>query len=178
MIEIAEFAIIDQPNDLQLRGLLATAYNAVGRYENSIHILSNSGLPDSVFNGWRSPAEMQGYGAIQNALYAIGEVEMARELARFRVYEIGFPDSPEWVLTISQACDRAILGEDQEARQSLKRAQKGLHLAWDPALKDAPCFDRFADDPVYQQTVRYFDERRAMLRERLPATLAEFGVSL
>ena len=41
---------------------------------------------------------------------------------------------------------------------------------------NTPNFDRFDDDPVYQATVRLFEDRRAMLRERLPATLAEFGV--
>jgi hypothetical protein len=60
----------------------------------------------------------------------------------------------------------------------LRRAQKSPRLAWDPWLKDFPCFARFADDPVYQATIRHFDERRAQLRERLPATLAEFGVEL
>jgi hypothetical protein len=51
-------------------------------------------------------------------------------------------------------------------------------LAWDSILKDSPCFKPLANDPVYQKTVRSFDQRRAMLRERLPATLADFGVSL
>jgi hypothetical protein len=45
-------------------------------------------------------------------------------------------------------------------------------------LKDAVCFQRYADEPVYQETLRRLDARRAGLRERLPATLAAFGVSL
>jgi len=64
------------------------------------------------------------------------------------------------------------------ARQALERAQKGYLLVWDPILKDAPCFERFSIDPVYLDTVQYFDELRANLRERLPETLAEFGVEL
>jgi TolB-like protein/tetratricopeptide (TPR) repeat protein len=178
MIDIAEFAMIDQPHDLMLRALLAIAYNATGQYESAIHVLSTTGLPDSVFNGWRSRTEMLGYAALKNALYAIGQVEMARKLARFAVEEIGYTDGYNWWLTITKACELAVLGDDEGTRNSLKRAQKGLHLVWDPVLKDAPCFGRFADDPVYKATVRYFDDRRAMLRERLPATLAEFGVEL
>ena len=178
MIDIAEFAMIDQPQDLQLRALLAVAYNATGQYESAIYVLSTTGLPDSVFNGWRSRTEMLGYAALKNALYAIGQVEMARKLARFAVEKIGYTDGYNWWLTITKACELAVLGDDEGTRNSLKRAQKGLHLVLDPLLKDAPCFGRFADDPVYQATVRYFDDRRAMLRERLPATLAEFGVEL
>jgi TolB-like protein/Tfp pilus assembly protein PilF len=178
MIDIAEFAMIDQPHDLLLRSLLAMAYNATGQYESAIHVLSTTGLPDSVFKGFRSATEMHGYGALMNALYAIGQTEMARELARFRVYEVESPDGNNWALTISMACDRAILGEDDEARKSMEMALQARNLAWDPVLKDAPCFERFADDPVYQVVVRHFDEHREVLRERLPATLAEFGVEL
>ena len=45
-------------------------------------------------------------------------------------------------------------------------------------LKDAACFERFANDPEYLKTVRHFDDLRAMLRNRLPDTLAQHGVSL
>ena len=75
---------------------------------------------------------------------------------------------------LSKVCDLAVLGEGDAAWASLRRAKKLLHLPWEPVLKDSPCFDRFQDDPVYQATVHHFDEHRA----RLPATLAEFGVTL
>ena len=39
---------------------------------------------------------------------------------------------------------------DDEARAFLERAGQGVTLAWDPILKDAPCFDRFEEDSVYQ----------------------------
>ena len=178
MIDLAEFAMIDQPDDLLLRSLLALAYNATGKYESAIYVLSTTGLPDAVFKGLRSTNEMTGYGALMNALYGIGQTELARELAHFRVYEFGSPTRTNSTFSLSEACDRAILGEDEEARRSIETTLQSLYLAWDPVLKDAPCFERFADDPVYQATVRYFDDRRAMLRERLPATLAEFGVAL
>jgi hypothetical protein len=116
--------------------------------------------------------------ALQNALYAIGQTEMARDLARFTVDEVGYTPSYSWWVTVAEACDKAILGRDDEVRQALKRAWEGRHLVWDPWMKDVPCFDRFKDDPVYQETVRHFDGLRAGLRERLAATLTEFGVSL
>lgn len=177
MIEAAEYAMIERPEDLRLRSLLAVAYNATGRYESAIHVLIATGLPDSVFNGWRSAEEIDGYYALQNALYAIGETDRARELAQWLV-DYGYTESNDWWITVRMACDHAVLGQDDLARQALERAQKSLRLVWDPLLKDAPCFEQFARDPVYRATVRYFDQRRAQLRARLPATLAEFGVAL
>ncbi len=178
MISIAEFAMIDEPDSLRIRSLLGIAYNATGQFESTLHVISTTGVPDSVLNGWRSIEEMDAYQALTNALNAVGETETARELARISVYEIGYTDGFDFQLTVAQACDRAILGEDDEARNSMKRAMQGFRLAWDPVLKDAPCFERFQDDPVYQEMVEHFDAHRALMRERLPAILAEFGVSL
>ena len=53
-----------------------------------------------------------------------------------------------------------------------------LRLRAEPTLRDQACLKRFADDPAYLAMVRDFDERRAILRDRLPATLAQYGVSL
>lgn len=177
MIDLAEMAMIEAPNDLRIRSVLAIAHNAIGQHESAIHVLSDTGLPDSVFDGWRSIEEMDGYLALTNALYAIGETETARELAQWR-QEFGHTDSVDWWVVTQAACECAVLGRDDQAREYLEKATRGLHLPWDPILKDSPCFARFQDDPVYQATIQHFDERRAMLRERLPATLAEFGVSL
>ena len=177
MIDLAELAMLDQPRDLRIRSLLAFAYNATGKYESAVHVLSDTGLPDSVFNGWREVAEMDGFLALTNALYGMGELDTARELAQWRE-DFGHNDTADWWVVLQGACTHLILDIDEVAREFLEKAQKGLHLAWEPVLKDSPCFQRFADDPVYQATVRHFDERRVMLRSRLPATLAEYGVSL
>ncbi len=178
MIDVAEFAMIDEPGSLRIRSLLATAYNAIGEHESAIYVLKDTGLPDLVLDGWRNTIEMDGFHALQDALYATGESELSHQLAHFKIYEMGYTEGDDWWLTINQACERAMLGEDDEARRSLERAQQGPRLPWDPILKDRPCFERFSDDPVYIETVRYFDGLRADLRQRLPDTLAEFGVEL
>ena len=177
VIERAEMLMIDFPEDMWLRTILAISYNATGNYESAIHVLSTTGLPDSVLNGWRSTEEWDGFMALMNALYAQGEIDLAQELARWSE-EYGWTPSLDWWISLPVACQFAILGQDEEALQYLQRARQSPRLAWDPWLMDFPCFERFADDPVYQATVRHFDERRAQLRERLPATLAEFGVAL
>ena len=114
---------------------------------------------------------------LQNALYEIGQIEMAQDLARFTV-EQGYTPSYSWWVTVMEACDRAILGQEKEARNALKRAQKGRMLVWDFWLKDAPCLKSYSGDPIYQETISHFDDLRERLRERLPSTLAEMKVEL
>jgi TolB-like protein/cytochrome c-type biogenesis protein CcmH/NrfG len=178
VIERAEFAMIDEPEDMRLRATLASAYVAIGEYESAIHVLSSTGLPDSVFKGWRSLAEYEGYMTLQNALWEIGQIEMAQDLATFTVEQVGYTPSYAWWVTVMEACDKAILGHGEEVRNALERAQKGRLLVWDFWLKDAPCLKRYSDDPVYRDTVAYYEGLRAGLRKRLPSTLAEMGVEL
>jgi TolB-like protein/tetratricopeptide (TPR) repeat protein len=178
MIDLAEFAMIDQPGDMRLRAVLAIAYNAVGRLESAIHVLRTTGLADSGFNGLRNTAEVDAYLALVNALYAFGQVGLAHELASLIPDNIGYAEGYNWLAAVAGACAFAIRGDEDMARSYLEKAQKSTQLAWDPVLRDSPCFSRLQEDPVYQATVRYFDDRRKLLKERLPATLAEFGVSL
>jgi len=185
LIPLAELAMIDEPDDIRLRAILATAHNAVGRFDSAIYILSMVGLPELVYDGFRHGAEWDGFIALMNAHYGAGDIELARELAQIGLdygdrYVLDYTSTRkyDWWWNVSTACEAAILGQDDKAREMLERAQLGVHLPWDPVLMDSPCFDRFSDDPVYRATIRHFEDRRTMLRERLPATLVEFGVSL
>jgi TolB-like protein/tetratricopeptide (TPR) repeat protein len=185
MIPLAEFTLIDKPDDFRLRSILAIAHNAVGRFETAIHILKMARLPEFVNDGFRNGAEWDGFMALMNAYYGVGDVELARELAQFSWdytsrFGRDYASSTEydWWWNILGACQVAILGQDDLVRKMLERTQLGAHLPWDPVLIDSPCFGRFGDDPIYRATVRQFENRRTMLRERLPATLAKFGVVL
>ncbi|HET6564352.1 MAG TPA: hypothetical protein VFG52_02970 [Xanthomonadales bacterium] len=175
MLDLAELVMLDRPDDLHLRALMAIAYNALGRFESALNVLRDTGLPDTVFNGWRSGAEWDGYNALMNALYGAGEAELARELARFAI-DFGDTVNVDWWVNLSAACESLILGESELAQEYLERAANGYRLPWDPVLKDLPCFDQVSEDPAYKAVVERFDERQAKLRARLPATLAEFGV--
>lgn len=178
LIEEAEFLMIEYPADVELRVVLSMAYVAVERFDDAVRLISTSGLLDSLANGWRSPREWEGYWAVMNAAYGSGEIARARELAQWWMTEQRHDDTSEWWVALGAACIYAIIGNDDEVHRRFRRAQEGNHLAWRPMLEDTQCFKRFADDPVYQATVRHFDERRALLRARLPETLAQFGVSL
>jgi tetratricopeptide (TPR) repeat protein len=178
MIDQAEILTLDYPEDIQLRVYLAIAYNAVGNHEAAIRTISRSGLLDSFANGRRSTEEQDGLRALLSAAYASGEIEQAEEIAEWSFNTHYEADTADWWVALGVACKEAILGQDDEVYRRLKRAQEGKHLAWEPLLKDAPCFKRFAEDPVFQATVRHYDELREMLRARLPSTLAQYGVSL
>ena len=69
-------------------------------------------------------------------------------------------------------------GRYDDALQLLVRVKESPRLLWDPIIRDSYCFQQFVDEPTYQDILRDQEERRAALRKRLPATLAELGVSL
>jgi hypothetical protein len=170
--------MIDFPEDVQIRVLLAFAYNATGRFDAAIRIITTSGLLDSYSHTRRSSLETDGFDVLLNAAYGSGEIDRARELAEWQQATHYDSDSADWWIRLQAACRQAIVGDDVEVHRLLQRALKSNHLAWEPMLKDQQCFKRFADDPDYLALVKHFDDRRAMLRERLPATLAQYGVSL
>jgi TolB-like protein/tetratricopeptide (TPR) repeat protein len=178
MIEKAELRMIDYPEDTQLRVYLGFAYNATGRFDAAIRIITTSGVLDSYSHTRRNTEESNAFGVLLNAAYGSGEIGRARELAEWRQAKHYDLASPNWWIALETACRQAILGNDAEVHRLLQRALKSNHLAWEPMLKDQQCFKRFADDPDYLALVKHFDDRRALLRDRLPATLAQYGVSL
>jgi TolB-like protein/Tfp pilus assembly protein PilF len=180
LIDIAEFLMIEEPGDTPLRFLLAFSYNATGQFESAIRILSTTGLPDSLLNGvTRSVAEIEGFTTLINALAGAGQeetVELARSLALWEENGPWWGDIA-WVSTF-RGCGLAILDRHEEALQYLQRVNDSPRLPRVPVLQDSFCFQAYADEPVYQEMLRRIEARQAELRERLPATLAEFGVKL
>lgn len=177
LIDVAEFLMIEEPEDLALRYLLAFAYNATGQFESAVWVLSSSGLPDSVINGARQGIDLEGYITLVNSLYGAGDTSTAHELARFWV-STDDTVNYDWWTDIYTACALAILGRDTEALQKLQHSMQSPRPAWQSILKDEICFQRYSDEPIYKMTVHHFDEQRANLRKHLPATLAKFGVKL
>ena len=178
LIDAAEELVIDEPDNVFMRYLLAFAYNATARYESAVRILGTTGLPETVMEMPRRGDDWNGFYTLVNALMGAGETEMARGLAKWYLNDTTYHQNSDWYTATHIACFLALLGRDDEALKKLESIRQSPSLAWAPVLKDAPCFQGYADEPVYLETVRYFDERRAALRERLPATLAAFGVNL
>jgi len=177
LIEIGEFLMIEEPDDIILRYLLGFAHNATGQYESAIHVLSTTGLPDSVINGMRTSSDFTGFMTLVNALKAAGETELAHDLAAW-ARKKGHTNPRDWWVTIQRACTSSLLDLDEHALQMLEKVRESPRLPWDPTIRDSLCFKRYADEPIYQETLRQVDQRRAALRQRLPATLVEIGVQL
>ena len=71
-----------------------------------------------------------------------------------------------------------LLDEPQRALEVLPLIKDSPRLRPDPYMRDYHCWRELEDDPVYLDVVKDQDDRRAALRERLPATLTELGVRL
>jgi hypothetical protein len=56
--------------------------------------------------------------------------------------------------------------------------KEGRRLQPLAVLRDSYCFQQYKDEPVYKDVVNDQIMRRAALRERLPATLAQFGLNM
>jgi len=178
LIDIAEFLMIEEPEDINVRYLLAFAYTATGQFESAIHVLGSTGLP---LRGRmaRSVSEIEANYTLINALAGAGQtetVELAQSLA------IWSEDAPWWGdigwIGLYRGCGLAILGRNEEALQLLARVKESPRLRWDPVIRDSWCLQQFRDEPAYKDILFDQDQRRAGLRKRLPATLAEFGVRL
>jgi TolB-like protein/Tfp pilus assembly protein PilF len=180
LIDTAEFLMIEYPEDIDIRYLLAFAYQATGRFESAIHILKSTGLMEShLGQNVRSVSDIVAMKTLMSALAGVGDSEMtavARSMAEWSL------SGPWWGDIYWQAlykgCNLGILHRDDEALQLLARMKETSRLPWNPELRDQYCLKRYADEPVYQDILDHFDQRRAALRERLPATLEKFDVEL
>jgi len=177
MIEKGEDLYWDDP-DVQLRIYLAMAYKAKGRYGDALRMIGDSGVLDTFAIVRRDPLEFEANTAMLDAAYGSGEVENARVLIELTENSHYTGDSADWWVSINVGCLNAIRGYDEEVYRRFARARESKNLAWEPILKDSACFERFSSDPEYLETVKHFDDLRAMLREKLPDTLAQHGVTL
>ena len=114
-----------------------------------------------------------------NALAGLGSPEaqeLARSLASWHLEHLWWGEIG-WI-ALNRSCILAILGRNDEALQQLAAIGESPRLRNAPELHDSWCFRRFAEDPAYLKILDEQAQRRAALRARLPATLAEFGVRL
>lgn len=178
VIELGEELMIDRPDDVEVRYLLAFAHNATGRYESAVWVLSSTGQPGIVMEMPRMGEDWQGFFTLINAVNGAGDPDLAASLAGWWLNEPRHHENADWFVEVQMACMLGLLGRDAEAMQKLEQARRSPRLPVQPVLKDSPCFQRFQNLPEYRATVEHFDARRAALRQQLPLTLAEFGVEL
>ena len=180
LIEIGEDWIFEEPGDVVARQFLAFAYGTKGAYDQAVHVMSSTGLPDVVLNDQaRSLLDYNGFYVLLDSLAGSGipeAVENAKALAEWNENRYWFGDIYE--IGVARACSRAIIGRHDEALEALLMMKQSPRLYPLAMLRDSWCFKRYQEEPVYQDVLNFQLERRAALREKLPATLAEFGLSM
>lgn len=177
LIDIAEIGMIDEPDDIYLRYLLAFAYNATGNSEGAIRILRTLGQPIDQRAEIRQPVDIEAFVIYVDALDASGATSRATELAEWFESK-RHTESDNWWIHVYRACSLAVLGRDDLALQRIERVTASPRLPWNSTLKDLRCFLKFQDEPRYHAVLDQIDLRRRKLRERLSETLREYAVAL
>ncbi len=179
-IDTAELMMFDQPENIELRYALAIAYVATGAFEQAIHVLRSTGLPNTVLEGnARTVSDIEAMTTLTNALIGSGlpeAVEAGQTLAADN-NEVESWGDIGWVALFS-SCNLAMAGRHEEALELLPRIKESPMLRRPALIWDFHCFDQYAEEPAYLDVLNDQEARRAALRARLPETLAELGVSL
>ena len=180
LIDSAEFLMIEYPEDIQIRFLLAFAYNVEGQFESAIHVLGATGLLEAVTSdSARSVAEIEASFTLMNSLKGAKTpetTELALTLAEWND-QAGWWGDIYWI-SVHRACVLATLDRKEEALKQLVQVKGSRFLHWGPLVRDSYCYQQYQQEPDYQDVLRFLEQRQADQRERLPATLAEFGVEL
>jgi TolB-like protein/Tfp pilus assembly protein PilF len=180
LIDLGEELAIDQPGDADVLFLLAFAYNAAGRFADSLRILELAGMPEAALSESRRATELHTMLTVVGALAGNGDTERAYALAasdlkRHQKFSSGNEKNAP-ALRLGMACELAVLGEDEEALNWLESLKTLPNIVGLPLLKDHACFQKFVDEPRYQAVVSANEERLAAIRERLPQTLERQGL--
>jgi TolB-like protein/tetratricopeptide (TPR) repeat protein len=178
MIELGEELVLEQPNQDQLWFYLARAYNAIGNFDQAIYVLENQQLPKNLYVDSRHSNAIEASVTLADALNSSGQQDRVPELGNWlrdffqAIKSTGGENG--WWPHLHEACLQSILGEDEKSLDVLERMVDTLGMPWYPMLRDAACFQKFADEPRYQSVVSSIEKRKQDLRQRLPETLARF----
>ena len=178
-IDSAEFMMIDQPGNIELRYALAFAYMATGAFEQTIYVLQSTGLPDTVISGQaRSVKDIEALHTLTNALIGSGIPEA---VAAGQSLAAGSNNIQSWGdvgwAAMFDSCSLALAGRHEEALALMPRIKESSMLRRPAVIRDLYCFQQYQDEPVYRDVLEDQEARRAALRARLPKTLADVGVS-
>jgi tetratricopeptide (TPR) repeat protein len=180
LIEVAEEAIIERPEEAKIYYQLAFAYTTQNAHAAAARILRLAGLPDSVYADSRRADSVEAMATYAVALYQLGEAEEAHDVASWHrdrmqiALETKAADS--WWPNVYQACELVILDEPQVALERLGAMLRSHGFAWEPFLKDAVCFRSLQNQEVYQSVLAEIGNRKRKLRDQLPQTLAAHGL--
>ncbi len=180
MVNLGEELVIDQPDDIDLRFLLAFAYDAIGEHNLAIRQLEAAGMPETVLAESRRASETHALNTYIGALQAAGRTEDALSMANWALdfnIRMGRDMNREaWLAKLAQGCAYAVLDNEDAAIDALLEMSRSTALPWLPWLQDLSCFDQFEQDQRYTSIVLAEQDRVAATRQRLPETLARHGL--
>ena len=175
-IDKAAFEVIDNPDDVYLRYLLAFAYNVTQQSHVAIGNFERLGVKPDWTKSARAMYDIEASLLLADAIYASGDTERARQVATVWMSE-RHTDSANWWVHVYSACALSIMDRDDEALDELDLVRQSPRLPWKHLIQDMVCFRKFKAEDRYIALLAHIDERLAAMREKLPQTLARFGVS-
>jgi TolB-like protein len=178
LVEEASELMLEYPDDVKIRYMLAFAMNAIGDSGNAIRILEGAGIPIQPHSEFMTGAADEANTTYVDALQAVGgRDDLARELAMGKLTTRDPALFRSWWVASYWSCTLAQVGRLEEALELLETVKRTQGLALSPFIADALCFRAFQDEPRYRWVLEHLEARQAELRARLPATLQRFGVA-
>ncbi|MEM7281454.1 MAG: winged helix-turn-helix domain-containing protein [Pseudomonadota bacterium] len=178
LVDEAEFAMIDHPEDSKLRYLLAFGHHANGNHGEALRVLRQAGLPQKALR-LREAQDMEALVTFADATHKAGDqVEAERYaeiIADFMQVHID-TGSKDWWPYAYQACAFALLGEDSErVLEKLESVQDSARIPWLPFLRDAPCFRSYTTDPRYNTVLRGLEARQRNILAQVRETVNDLN---
>ncbi len=179
-IDAAEDRLFEDPGDLALRYKLAFAYNATGEHRLAIWQLDRSGVRDFIKPEVRQIIDLAALYVWIDAMYATGQVEAAGETVEHlsQQYTVTGPAGVNWWRVFHGSCLNSILGNDEIALQGLELISESIQMPFLYLVRDAHCVQKFKGQPRFAAVIADIESRQQETRQRLPKTLARFGVDL
>lgn len=174
-IDEAELLMIDEPDDVHLRHLLAFAYNVTGRSGEAVRIFGELNMLEPA--PIRQVVDSESQVVAADALAATGNFDAASEMANDWLDNLHV-DGNDWWKHLYSACALATIEKHDEALESFALIPLSHRVPWLYLARDSRCFHRFAGEERYEQVLAEIDARLAAIRARLPQTLDDFGVEL
>ena len=159
LIDAAEDRMIDEPDDVDVRYLLAFAYNTTGQFGSAVRVLMSTGLPDTAMTFPRSGAEWEGYFTLMNATFGLGDLDVAKGLAGWYIDDPTHHENPDWWIETHTACCLSVLGRDAEALDKLEQTLRSPRVAPAYVFEDSPCFQKFAGQSPVSGCCRTFQRK-------------------
>ena len=162
-------------------GYLAFAFQATGRDSEAIPILDAMGLPEyALDDDLRRIGYLHHLAVLMGSLNAMAETEQARRLGLWleKTVRPGIESDRGWGGHWWLGCALGVLGKRDEALHEIDAMVAASNLVPTPYLRDAACFRELRGESRYQKAVHKLQARLDVMRERLPATLAQHGFTM